>query len=225
MRADLGRSAKGLRVMNRLYYGDNLEVLPEIPAGSVDLVYLDPQFNSGRSYNVIFARDACSGHDAAAQIQAFDDTWHWTPVTDQQYQQYVGGEWRAHVSEVLTAFRIMLGNNDALAYLVNMASRLVGVHGVLQPTGSLYLHCDPTMSHYVKVMLDAIFGTEAFRNEVIWKRTGAHNSARRSVRSMTSSSSMPKFPITSGTGSARLTIRPTWRRNSPSRTNARRTSR
>jgi site-specific DNA-methyltransferase (adenine-specific) len=170
--------------MNRLYYGDNLDVLREHMADySVDLVYLDPPFNSNRSYNVIFARHAGKGNKvgngASAQIQAFDDTWRWTPVTEQQYQQYTGGWLPNQVADVLMAFRLMLGENDALAYLVNMAPRLVELHRVLKRTGSLYLHCDPTMSHYLKVMLDAVFGAEAFRNEIIWKRTGAHGSAKR----------------------------------------------
>jgi adenine specific DNA methylase Mod len=160
--------------MNRLYYGDNLEVLRErIADQSVDLVYLDPPFNSNRSYNVIFARHAGDASGAAAQIQAFDDTWHWTPVTDQQYQQYVAGELPMQVADALTAFRTLLGENDAMAYLVNMAPRLVELRRVLKPTGSLYLHCDPTMSHYLKLLLDAIFGAERFLNEIAWQRAGA----------------------------------------------------
>lgn len=166
--------------MNRLYYGDNLDVLRKrIADESVDLVYLDPPFNSNRSYNVIFGKDARAGNGAAAQIQAFDDTWHWTPVTDQQYQWYTGGKLPMRVGNALTAFRTLLGENDAMAYLVNMAPRLTELRRVLKRTGSLYLHCDPTMSHYLKVLLDAVFGAEVFRNEIIWKRTGAHGSAKR----------------------------------------------
>ena len=160
--------------MNRLYYGDNLEVLRKYVADeSVDLVYLDPPFNSNRSYNVIFNRQAGNSHvDASAQIEAFDDTWHWSPVTDQQYHRYaLAGELPEQVGEALRAFRILLGENDALAYLVNMAPRLVQLHRVLKPTGSLYLHCDPTMSHYLKVLLDSIFGARFFRNEIVWKRS------------------------------------------------------
>jgi DNA modification methylase len=166
----------GLR--KKLFYGDNLEILPGLADGSVDLVYLDPPFNSNRSYNVIFARHA--GTDAAAQIQAFDDTWHWTPVTDQQYDRYViAGELPARVADALTAFRTLLGENDAMAYLVNMAPRLVQLRRVLKATGSLYLHCDPTMSHYLKVLLDAIFGAEHFQNEISWQRSGAKNDSIR----------------------------------------------
>lgn len=166
--------------MNKLYYGDNLDILPGLADESVDLVYLDPPFNSNRSYNVIFGRHPGDDDDASAQIQAFDDTWHWTPVTDGQYQRYVfADELPMRPADALTAFRTLLGENDAMAYLVNMAPRLVQLHRVLKPTGSLYLHCDPTMSHYLKVMLDAIFGPEMFRNEIIWKRSHAHNSAHR----------------------------------------------
>ena len=162
--------------MNKLFYGDNLKVLREgrIAKESVDLVYLDPPFNSNRSYNVIFAKHA--GTDAAAQIEAFDDTWHWTPVTEHQYEQYaLTGELPSQVADALTAFRTLLGENDAMAYLVNMAPRLVELHQVLKPTGSIYLHCDPTMSHYLKILLDTIFGPEMFRDEIIWKRHNARS--------------------------------------------------
>lgn len=165
---------------NRLYYGDNLEVLHKYIADeSVDLVYLDPPFNSNRNYNVIFGRHP-GDRDVAAQIQAFDDTWHWTPVTDQQYQRYaLAGELPDQVGEALIAFRTLLGENDAMAYLVNMAPRLVELHRVLKATGSLYLHCDPTMSHYLKLLLDAVFGAERFRNEISWQRAGAKNDSLR----------------------------------------------
>jgi DNA modification methylase len=167
--------------MNKLYYGDNLDILREhIADESVDLVYLDPPFNSNRSYNVIFAKHAGDTDDATAQIEAFDDTWHWTPVTDQQYQRYaLAGELPSQVADALTAFRTLLGENDAMAYLVNMAPRLVELHRVLKSTASLYLHCDPTMSHYLKVLLDAIFGPEQFQDEISWQRAGAKNDSVR----------------------------------------------
>ncbi len=112
--------------MNRLFYGDNLDVLRQnVPAGTVDLIYLDPPFNSNRSYNVIFSRHETALNDDAAQIQAFDDTWRWTPVTEQQYNGYVTGELPNAVADALIAFRTLLGENDAMAYLVNMAPRLV----------------------------------------------------------------------------------------------------
>jgi DNA modification methylase len=171
--------------LNQLYYGDNIDVLrQQIASESVDLVYLDPPFNSNRNYNVVFAKHGGS-NDAAAQMQAFDDTWHWTHVTDQQYQRYViAGELPANVADALIAFRTLLGENDAMAYLVNMAPRLVELHRVLKRTGSLYLHCDPTMSHYLKVMLDAVFGAENFVNEVAWKRSTAHSDAKQGARHM-----------------------------------------
>jgi DNA modification methylase len=169
--------------LNKLYYGDNFEMMREsVATNSVDLVYLDPPFNSNRNYNVIFGKNA-RNEGATAQIQAFDDTWHWTPVTDHQYQQYVA-ELPVSVGDALTAFRTLLGENDAMAYLVNMAPRLVELRRVLKPTGSIYLHCDPTMSHYLKVLMDAIFGADRFINEIIWKRSTAHSDAKQGAQHM-----------------------------------------
>lgn len=156
---------------NKLFYGDNLEVLREhIASESVDLVYLDPPFNSARNYNVIFGHNQKHSADDAAQIQAFGDTWVWTPVTEEQYLDLIQGGLPNRVADALTAFRTLLGENDAMAYLVNMAPRLVELHRVLKPTGSIYLHCDPTMSHYLKVLMDAIFGVANYRNDIVWKR-------------------------------------------------------
>lgn len=153
--------------MNRLYYGDNLEVLrASVASESVDLVYLDPPFNSNRGYNVIFARQDIAVADA--QIQAFDDTWRWTPVTETQYGEYISGGLPSATADALVAFRTLLGENDAMAYLTNMAPRLVELQRVLKPKGTIYLHCDPTMSHYLKVLLDATFGARQFLNEIIW---------------------------------------------------------
>ena len=153
---------------NRLYYGDNLEVMREhIPPDSVDLVYLDPPFNSNRNYNVIFGKHRAG---SAAQLEAFGDTWTWTPVTDDQYTTAISGGVPARVVDAMVAMHTLLGENDAMAYLVNMAPRLVELHRVLKPTGSLYLHCDPTMSHYLKIILDAVFGVQNFLNEIIWRR-------------------------------------------------------
>jgi DNA modification methylase len=163
-------------IQNVLYYGDNLDVLGRHLANEcVDLVYLDPPFNSARNYNVLFAEQ--DGTRAAAQIQAFEDTWRWDASASAAYHDVVeaGGK----VSEVLQAFRLFLGDSDMLAYLSMMAPRLVELRRVLKPTGSLYLHCDPTASHYLKLLLDAVFGPENFRSEVIWKRTSAHSSAKR----------------------------------------------
>jgi site-specific DNA-methyltransferase (adenine-specific) len=165
---------------SHLYFGDNLDVLREyVPTASVDLVYLDPPFNSNRAYNVIFARSERVADANQAQIQAFDDTWRWSPATEEQYHEMLMGAVPSRVADVVRALHTLLGENDALAYLVNMAPRLVELHRVLKPTGSLYLHCDPTMSHYLKVPLDAIFGAERFRGEITWLRTTTHNDAKR----------------------------------------------
>lgn len=169
--------------MNRLFYGDNLPVLREhIASESVDLVYLDPPFNSNRSYSVIFGERVTEDADANAQIQAFDDTWHWTPETDRLYRDILVNA-PEKVADALQAFRLLLGESDASAYLVMMAPRLVELHRVLKSTGSLYLHCDATMSHYLKVLLDAIFGAAQYRNEIIWKRaTGVKGNAGQGAR-------------------------------------------
>lgn len=166
-------------ITNHLYYGDNLDVLSKLSSESVDLVYLDPPFNSARNYNVIFSRSGDPTPGASAQIQAFEDTWTWDQETEDAYASYVAGVLPPRVQEALTAYRTLLGENDALAYLTHMAPRLVELQRVLKPTGSLYLHCDPTMSHYLKTMLDAIFDPSNFRNEIIWRRTGAHGKIRR----------------------------------------------
>ncbi len=169
----------GVVSTGRLFYGDNLDVLREhVQSESVDLVYLDPPFNSNRNYNVIFARHDIETDANRAQIQAFDDTWRWTPVTEEQYRDAIAGGLPSRVADALSAMRTLLGENDAMAYLMNMAPRLVELHRVLNRTGSLYLHCDPTMSHYLKVLLDAVFGPTGYRSEIIWKRYGAHNDSR-----------------------------------------------
>jgi site-specific DNA-methyltransferase (adenine-specific) len=165
----------GLVEKNQLYYGDNLDVLRKyIKDESVELVYLDPPFNSNRNYSVIFTKNGTAEDENKAQIEAFEDTWHWTHATQQQYDDFVTHAPMA-VANALTAYRLLLGENDAMAYLVNMAPRLLELHRVLTLTGSLYLHCDPTMSHYLKVLLDAIFGAENFRNELIWQRHNARS--------------------------------------------------
>lgn len=161
---------------NLLYYGDNLDVLRRhVENESVDLVYLDPPFNSKATYNVLFGER--NGSRAAAQIKAFEDTWKWDQVAAEAYQEVVeaGGK----VSQAMQAFRMVLGDNDMLAYLAMMAPRLVELRRVLKPTGSIYLHCDPTASHYLKVALDAIFGPVQFQGEIVWQRTTAHVSSTR----------------------------------------------
>ncbi len=161
---------------NTLFYGDNLPILREyVPTESVDLVYLDPPFNSNRSYNVLF-RDE-SGHDSESQLVAFDDTWHWGDAAEQTYHDLVNDA-PAHVGGMIGALRQFVGTNQMMAYLVMMAARLVELHRVLKPTGSLYLHCDPTASHYLKVVMDTIFGPQNFRNEIVWKRTNVHSDSK-----------------------------------------------
>ncbi len=162
--------------MNHLYYGDNLRVLRDsIRDASVDLIYLDPPFNSNASYNVLFKGPA--GTDSAAQIEAFDDTWHWNDSAEEAFGDVVRGR-NAAAATMLRAIRAFLGDNDMMAYLAMMAVRLIELHRVLKPTGSLYLHCDPTASHYLKVLLDAVFGATNFRNEIIWQRAIAKGDAR-----------------------------------------------
>ena len=151
---------------NTLYYGDNLNILREhVKDNSVDLIYLDPPFNSNRSYNVLFKDE--SGHEAESQITAFEDTWHWNTKAEETYQELVTHS-SAGVSNIINALRQSIGTNQMMAYLVMMAARLVELHRVLKPTGSLYLHCDPTASHYLKIVMDAIFGPENFQNEIVW---------------------------------------------------------
>lgn len=160
---------------NVLYYGDNLDVLRRhVGDQSVDLVYLDPPFNSNANYNVLFAEH---GEKSAAQVQAFEDTWVWDTTARLAYEETVEAGGKA--AETMRAFRTMLGASDMLAYLAMMAPRLEELRRVLTSTGSLYLHCDPTASHYLKLLLDAVFGPKQFRNELIWKRTSAHSDARR----------------------------------------------
>ena len=167
---------------NALYYGDNLSILRDfVPSDSVDLVYLDPPFNSQRDYNLIFKDQ--SGNKADAQILAFEDTWTWGPSAATQFDYLTNsahhhGKVPGQVGQIIAALRSGLGANELMAYLVEMTVRLL-VHRVLKPTGSLYLHCDPTASHYLKVVLDAIFGARYFRNEISWKRFSGKNDPKR----------------------------------------------
>ena len=161
---------------NTLYYGDNLEIMRQyVPDESVDLVYLDPPFNSNATYNVLFKEG--TGEESPAQIKAFTDTWEWTRESERTFEQEIIGNPSASpkVKEMIGAFLNFIGRNAMMAYLVMMTPRLVELHRVLKPTGSLYLHCDPTAGHYLKILMDAVFGTGSFRNEITWKRYGAHN--------------------------------------------------
>ena len=156
--------------MNRLYFGDNLTVLREhISDESVDLVYLDPPFNSKATYNVLFK--SAGGSKSQAQAEAFRDTWAWGEAAEAAYDDIRSGG--GNLALVMTGLRRSLGENAMMAYLAMMGVRLVELHRALKPTGSLYLHCDPTASHYLKVLLDGIFGYDAFCNEIVWKRTSS----------------------------------------------------
>ncbi len=165
---------------NKLYYGDNLDVLrASVADESVDLIYLDPPFNSNASYNVLFK--APSGAQSQAQIEAFDDTWHWNESAERAFDEVLTGG-HSDASIMLKAMRSALGENDMMAYLAMMAVRLIELHRVLKPTGSLYLHCDPSASHYLKILLDAIFGIQNFVNEIIWKRTTTKTDASQGAK-------------------------------------------
>jgi site-specific DNA-methyltransferase (adenine-specific) len=162
--------------MNQLYYGENLDILVRyVEDESVDLVYLDPPFKSNQDYNILFKEQ--DGTRSPAQIRAFEDTWTWDQISAAAYEEVVekGGE----VGRVLQAFRDFLGRNDMLAYLSMIAPRLVELRRVLKRDGSLYFHCDPSAGHYLKILLDAVFGPTRFLNEIIWKRTHAHGASRR----------------------------------------------
>src|SRR5208337_3407085 len=155
-----------------LCFGDNLDILREhLPDASVDLIYLDPPFNSSATYNVLFKEK--SGEESAAQITAFEDTWQWSVEAEAVYKEIVisGPRKLADLMQSLLAF---LGRNDMMAYLVMMAIRLVELQRVLKSTGSIYLHCDLTASHYIKLLMDSVFGVQNFRNELVWQRTSAH---------------------------------------------------
>ena len=165
---------------NTLYYGDNLDILRQyVPDESVDLIYLDPPFNSNASYNVLFKEQ--SGEESPAQIKAFTDTWEWTQESERVFEQEIimNPTTPPNVKDMITAFREFIGRNAMMAYLVMMTPRLVELRRVLKPTGSIYLHCDPNASHYLKLLMDTIFGARNFRSEAIWKRQSAHSDSRR----------------------------------------------
>jgi site-specific DNA-methyltransferase (adenine-specific) len=161
--------------MKTLYFGDNLYILREhLPNESVDLIYLDPPFNSNRNYNVYLPTPR--GQMSDAQITAFDDTWHWGDQAEREYSDLLRQS-NTDVAQLIDALRKFLHESDMMAYLVMMTARLLELHRVLKPTGSLYLHCDPTASHYLKIVMDHIFGAINFKNEIIWQRTNSHNDA------------------------------------------------
>jgi DNA modification methylase len=162
---------------NTLYYGDNLDVLREhIPAESVDLIYLDPPFNSQQSFNVLFATP--KGKVSEAQVTAFKDSWSWGEEAEREYDQIIHGRNTA-VAELIRSLRLVMHENDMMAYLVMMTNRLLELHRVLKSSGCIYLHCDPIASHYLKIVLDSIFGQTNYSNEIIWRRTTTKNDYRQ----------------------------------------------
>jgi site-specific DNA-methyltransferase (adenine-specific) len=173
--------ASASELANKLYYGDNLDILRDFPGECVDLVYLDPPWNPKADYNVIF-RDE-SGRKSDAQRVAFQGTWHWGPTAEDHYA-YLTQTARHHglvpapVGTLIAALRAAIGTNPMMAYVVEMTIRLVDIHRVMKPTGSLYLHSDPTASHYLKIVLDALFGAPNFRSEITWQRTNVHNDSK-----------------------------------------------
>ncbi len=161
---------------NQLYYGDNLDVLRRyVRDASVDLVYLDPPFNSRQEYSVLFAEK--DGSRSSSQVRAFEDTWEWNLESQRAYEEIV--EAGGRVADAMLAFHTLLGNTDMMAYLAMMAPRLVELRRVLKETGSIYLHCDPTASHYLKILMDAVFGPTTYKNEIIWQRTSARSDSHR----------------------------------------------
>jgi len=165
---------------NVLYYGENLDILRDhIPDESIDLIYLDPPFNSNRSYNILFRES--TGAASEAQIEAFEDTWHWGTPAALAYEEVVTGPYQ-NAARMLKAMVDGLGHNDVTAYLSMMANRLVELYRVLKPTGCIYLHCDPTTGPYLRVLMDSVFGAKSLVNEIVWKRSSAHSDVVQGAR-------------------------------------------
>jgi site-specific DNA-methyltransferase (adenine-specific) len=167
--------------VTKLICGDNLETLRRcVGDHTVDLVYLDPPFKTDKAYNTTLVERR--GSESESRTKVFEDTWQWDEAADRAYREIVedGPE---RVSKAMQAFRLLL-ENGLLAYLTMMAPRLVELHRVLRPGGALYLHCDSAASHYLKVLLDAVFGREGFRNEIVWTMAGIGRKRR-----------IKKFPV------------------------------
>ena len=149
-----------------LYYGDCLDWMREWPSESVDLIYLDPPFNSDENYNILFG----TGDGTPAQVRGFNDTWKWDEAAADRVQRFENAV--AHpLHDATVAFRRLLGPSGLLAYLTYMGERIAEMPRLLKPNGSIYLHCDPTASHYLKALMDAVFEAKRFRNEIVWERT------------------------------------------------------
>lgn len=164
--------------MNKLYFGNNFDWLQLLEPESVDLVYLDPPFNSKAQYNLLY--ETPDNERETAQQTVFKDTWHWEREAEFCYKQCLAAG--GNVTSLMKALNSALKRSDTMAYLAMMAARLILIRRVMKPTASLYLHCDPTASHYLKIILDAIFGTVNFRSEISWRRTSAHNDAKQGSR-------------------------------------------
>ncbi len=168
---------------NKLYYGDNLTIMRNMPEASVDLIYLDPPFNSQRTYNLIYTK--LTGLPLPEQEEAFCDAWQMDAEKEEMARQLPIALGQYGVTDDVVAFwtawinALRTTQPRLLAYLLYMTYRLFEMKEILKPTGSIYLHCDPAASHYIKVMLDGVFGHTNFRSEIIWKRTSAHSSAKR----------------------------------------------
>jgi DNA modification methylase len=171
--------------MNNLFYGDNLDILKKsIKDNSIDLIYLDPPFQSGRDYNIIFKPETNGLKGATSQIKTFEDTWNWGAEAEREYIELIKGTLTTEppsqkLIDLMKAMRSYLAECPLMAYLCMMAPRLLEMKRVLKPTGSIYLHCDPTASHYLKLLMDGVFSASSFRNEITWKRTSAHNDSKR----------------------------------------------
>ncbi len=163
---------------NHLYYGDCLDWMRQWDAECVDLIYLDPPFNSAAKYNVLFADEPAGGK---AQYRAFNDTWHWDDAAVERYEAFENALARP-ARDTIVGLRQILGKSGMLAYLTYMAERLIEMRRLLKPTGSLYLHCDPTASHYLKIVMDAVFGKGHFQNELVWHYSGGGASKKRFAR-------------------------------------------
>jgi len=153
---------------NYLYYGDNIDILRnKIEKESIDLCYIDPPFNSKRNYNQIYNN---IGKEDKAQTMAFVDTWEWDDVAIKGFNEIQGGSFPPKVADLLVGFQKILGNGSLLAYLTSMTLRINEIQRVLKNTGSFFLHCDPTASHYLKLICDAVFCSQGgdFLNEIVW---------------------------------------------------------
>ncbi len=159
-----------MKLENRtLYFGDNLDILREkFPDESVDLIYLDPPFNSKKGYNILYKNK--DGEESPSQVEAFNDTWNWNTIgVEENFNNLVNNKDNIKISNLMIGLEKVMGKSGTLAYLSMMTSRLIELHRVLKPTGSIYLHCDPTASHYLKIVMDTIFGENNFQNEIVWE--------------------------------------------------------